>query len=669
MICTSIRNKSLEEVLTIMDDPFVEMAEIRADLCNFSQEDLQELIETCEKPLLISCHVDPTLRGEEKFNRWEAVKDLLLAAIESGASFVDLDLNAPAHVSQEIQKKCKNSGTRLIRSLHDYEKTPDTTLIRQAILRCFRYGADIAKIACKANSAEDVARLQGFYETLLEDNRAIQASQLVLISMGELGSQARVDCLRYGAPFTFASYDEPTAEGQLNFEQMHAKVYGDWLGVHKTDFQVPCSKSYAQRAIIAAALSEGTSHLHGFTPCEDSLAAIEVARKLGANVRRQGGTIRIDGIGPVAPGSLNLSTLNVKESGLLARLCIPLSAVLSQEETRIEGTGTLLDRPMKGANDIMAAFGILLENDRKHSDLQSYVPLKVKGKFYPGRAEIPGTAGSQLISGLLMALPLCPADSQLFVSDPKSIPYMFMTQDILRRFGIKVGCELEGNAKMLEEQDWSYCNGIDFKIKGGQRYQATNLDIEADWSSAAAFLTYGALFGEAEVSGLNTDSIQADITILDILSDAGACISYDEDTVSVKRAPLQAFEYDLNNAPDLIPLAALLAAFCPGQSTIAGVQRLRNKESDRAEAILNTLSQMGVTARINGDELRVIGEGLTQRFTAGHLLKGGQYTSYHDHRMVMILSLAQMAADSRIEIDDTQCIAKSFPEFFENLIL
>ncbi len=669
MICTSIQNKSIEEVLTILDDPFVEMAEIRLDLCNYNKEDLQELIETCEKPILVSCHVDPSLKGEDKFNKWEAVKDLFGAAIESGVSFLDLDINAPVHVSQEIQKGCKNSGTRLIRSFHDYEKTPDADFIRQIILRCFRYGADIAKVACKANSEEDVKTLQGFYETLLENNQFIKASDLLLISMGGLGTEARVDCLKHGAPFTFASYDAPTAEGQLSFEQMHERVYGDWLGVHKKDFHVPSSKSCAQRAIIAAALAEGTSHLHGFTPCEDSLAAIDVARKLGANVRRQGETIKIEGIGPVAPESLDLSALNVKESGLLARLCIPLSAVLSKNETRIEGTGTLLSRPLKGASDIMAAFGILLESEKKHSDLQCYVPLTVKGKFYPGTAEIPGSAGSQLISGLLMALPLCSTDSQLFVSDPKSIPYMFMTQDILRRFGVKVGCELEGNAKMLEQQDWSYCNGINFKIRGGQQFKATDLDIEADWSSAAAFLTYGALFGEAEVAGVNTESIQADITILDILSDAGACISYDEDVVSVKRAPLQAFEYDLNNAPDLIPLAALLAAFCPGQSTIAGVQRLRNKESDRAEAILKTLTQMGVTARINGDELRVIGEGLTQRFTAGHLLKGGQYSSYHDHRMVMVLSLAQMAADSPIEIDDTLCVAKSFPGFFEEMTL
>ena len=669
MICTSIVNKSVDEVFSIMDDPFIEMGEIRLDLCDYTGQELQELIEYCEKPLLISCHVDPALRGEEKNKAWEHAFNLYNIAIESGASFIDLDINAPAQISQAIQKSCRNGGTRLIRSFHDYEKTPERTLLKQTILRGFRYGADIVKIACKANTQEDVTRLQGFYDTLLEDNHTIKAENLILISMGSLGAQERVDCLKKGAPLTFAYYDTPCAEGQFSFEQMHEKVYGQWRGVHKKDFHAPCSKSYAQRSIIAAALSEGTSTLRSFTPCDDSLSAIEVARKLGAKVKRHSDTIKIEGIGPLRTESMEIDSLNVGESGLLARLCIPISAVLSKKETLIDGTRTLLDRPLKGASDIMAAFGVLLENKVKRTDNQNYIPLGVKGRFYPGTAELPGEAGSQLISGLLMALPLCQTDSQMFISEPKSIPYMFMTQDILKQFGIKTACELEGNAKMLEQQDWSYCNGIHFKVRGAQQYKAAEIDLEADWSAAAAFLTYGALFGEAEVDGLNTDSIQADITILDILSDAGACISHDDDVVSVKRSVLQAFEYDLNNAPDLIPLASLLAAFCPGQSTIAGVQRLRSKESDRAEAILKTLSQMGVEAHINGDELRVNGMSLSQRFLSGHLLKGGHYSSFHDHRMVMMLSIAQMGADSAIEIDDTDCVSKSFPRFFEEMTL
>ena len=669
MICTSLQGKNLEDILGIMDDPFVEMAEVRADLNPLDEKDWVELVETCEKPLIFSFHIEPSLRGEEKAREWNRMLKLYNSVIESGISFVDLDINAPVHVSQSIQKLCKHSGTRLIRSFHDFDGTPTNTLLQQTILRCFRYGADIAKIVCKAESAEDVANLQSIYDTLLENNHSIQAHHLVLISMGPLGEKARVECIAKGAPFTYAFYDTPTAEGQLSYEQVHEAIYKDWRGVHKSDFNAPCSKSFAQRAIMAAALSEGTSHLTKFTPCEDSLSAIEVARALGAKVTRRGENIKIEGIGARTPESMEIESLNVGESGLLARLCIPLSATLSSCDTLIEGRGTLLERPLKGASDIMAAFGILLMNESEHRDSQNHIPLRVKGKFYPGRAELPGAGGSQLISGLLMSLPFFDRDSDLFVSEPKSIPYMFITQDILGRFGIKIGSELEGDKKMLEEQDWSYCNGIHFHVKGKQHFKAADIELESDWSAAACFLTYGALFGEAEVQGLNTNSLQADITILDILSDAGACVAYDEDVVSVKRAPLQAFEYDLNNAPDLIPIASLLAAFCPGESTIAGVQRLQNKECDRAAAILDTLTRMGVSARIIGDELRVKGMSVSRRFATGKLLKGGKYSSFHDHRMVMMLSIAQMAADSPIEIDDKNCVSKSFPDFFEELKL
>ncbi|MGN1226962.1 MAG: 3-phosphoshikimate 1-carboxyvinyltransferase [Candidatus Cryptobacteroides sp.] len=662
MICISLQKKTAEEILSIMDDPFVEMAEIRADLCALSPQELADVIESEEKPILVSYHCG----GKED---WPKAESYLVAAIEAGVRFVDLDHAAPVNVSKYIQSLCRENACTLVRSYHDYDRTPDTKFLKQTLLRAFRYGADIAKLACKAKSPEDVERMMGIYDSLLEDNRSISAEQLLLISMGELGKEARKTALQKGAPFMFANYDEPSAEGQIQYEEMHEWLYGDWRGVHKADFHAPCSKSFAQRAIIAAALAEGESRLSGFGACEDSLSAIEVARKLGAKVSRRADKLRIQGIGPVSERSLSVDKLNVGESGLLTRLCIPLMAALNSQDTLIEGRGTLLGRPLNKANDIMAAFGILLQNQSEHKDRQIYVPLSVKGKFFPGTAEISGSAGSQLISGLLMSLPLCSSNSTLFVSEPKSIPYMFITQDVLKRFGVKISCELEGDSKMLEKQDWSYCNGIYFKIKGGQQFKASDIALEGDWSAAAAFLCYGALFGEAEVSGLNTNSIQADITILDILSDAGACVSYDEEVVSVKRAPLQAFSYDLNNAPDLIPLASLLAAFCPGESIIYGVQRLKNKESDRAQAILQTLTQMGVETRILADEIRIKGMGLSQRFASGNLLKGGKYSSFHDHRMVMLLSIAQMVADSPIEIDDKDCVSKSFPNFFEELSL
>ena len=658
MICVSLKDKNLEEIYEILDDPHVEMAEVRLDLCPLNDDDLEELAESAEKPILFSIHG----------LGWEEMDRRLSIAIEAGADYVDLPLDAPAPLSQKIQKLCRENGTRLIRSYHDFDSVPDTEMLTQIVLRAFRYGADIAKVACKVNSEEEARQFISQYDHFSKEHN-ISPEKLLLIPMGEAGSEARVEILKHGAPFSFAYYDAPTAEGQMGYEEMYSKVYGDWLGVHKSDFEAPCSKSYAQRAIIAAALAEGTSHLDGYSPCGDSQSAIEVAKALGAKVHRRADRLTIEGIGPVKPGSMDIKNLNVGESGLLARLCIPLMAVLSKSETAIQGNGTLLNRPLNDANDIMASFGVLLKNEKRHPDNRCYIPLQIEGQIIPGNAEIPGSAGSQLISGLLMALPLCKGNIHLKVNEPKSIPYMFLTMDVLKEFGVKIRCELEGDAEMLDAQDWNYCDAVDFTIKGGQNYKATELNLEKDWSAAACFLTYGALFGEARIQNINMQSTQADISILDVLSDAGAAISFLDDEVSVKRGPMHNFQYDLNNAPDIIPLTCLVAAFCPGESVIFGADRLRTKESDRAEAILQTLLKMGVEMHIQGDEIHVNGMSLSQRMLTGKLLKGGKYSSFHDHRMVMLLSIAQKGADSPIEIDDTECVAKSFPDFFERMEL
>lgn len=131
------------------------------------------------------------------------------------------------------------------------------------------------------------------------------------------------------------------------------------------------------------------------------------------------------------------------------------------------------------------------------------------------------------------------------------------------------------------------------------------------------------------------------------------------------KAPLEAFETDLNNAPDLFPVVAVLAAFCAGESSISGVGRLVSKESNRAEAILEVLEQMGVEARVEGDDMLICGESLSSRLLSGRLLRGGQFSSRHDHRMVMALKLASIATESPIVIDDEACVGKSFPGFLE----
>ena len=878
MICTSIQYKSYEEILDILQDPHVELAEIRLDRCDLKDKEIEELFSETDTPLIATCRIAELARTapgalatsrRPGYIRGAAPNDAgeglpapaereaerrLSIAIQAGARFADLELEASADFSKRFRALCHECGTEIIRSWHDFEGTPDLEYLKMIQARCYRYGADIAKIVTTCRNASDAATILALYgpedsrpvqpqtgetafadgvpprigetvhgmeglpenrpeigETVQgmeglpqnEDDEVCKVSQnsghltqnrpktcevsqnqghltqfgeglpvsterLIAFGMGQEGRATRIECLKRGAPFTYAclTEEDATAPGQIQVDRLFQRVYAGLPapgGFYRNDLEVPASKSFAQRAIIAAALAEGRSHLSRYTPCADSEAAIAVARAIGARVRLDGSTLSIDGIGAcllperqrhsegrgtfgaaslkatesrtpeqsqafgaaslkatesrtpgqrhsegrgasgaeplmtqakaclaqpcAAPAAhpLNLSEIHAGESGLLTRLLIPLLAVLNEGPATITGEKTLSNRPLKGVSDIMASFGVLVKEHK--------VPITVHGNIIPGTAEISGKDGSQLISGLLMALPFCAKPSTLLISDPKSIPYMFITCDLLKKFGIRISSEMEGDAAMIEQQDWSACTGITFKIKGGQRYHAADIDLEGDWSAAANFLVAGAIFGNAEVHGLETDSIQADLAIADIIVQAGAIVSELDDAVCVSKAPLEGFEADLNNAPDLFPIVSILAAFSDGMSRISGLGRLVGKESNRAEAILGILRRLGVNAQEDGDDLLVWGENLASRALNGRLLKGGKFSSLGDHRLAMALKVASIGASpatayglakaladasapaggiapsdkaAPIVIDNPACVAKSFPDFFES---
>ena len=716
MICTTIQNRTLEEIIGLLEgsEPRIQMAEIRLDRCPLDIEEIESLFSSSDTPLVATCRVVDDGNGT-----WEEAEEKLTAAVEAGAAFLDLEIEAPKEVGKRLRRACTEYGTTMIRSSHFFAGTPSDDVLRNTVEKCRKFGGEIVKIAAMAKSGEDVARVLGLYS---QEQTSQRQAELIAFSMGETGRASRLECLRLGSPFTYAALNgnEAAAPGQWTYSEMIAAVYGERRPLHcDTALNMPASKSFAQRAIIAAALADGESRLEGYSPCGDNEAAIEVAKALGAEVRVEAAGVRSDlsdsstdtATGTTltikdAGSSLNMpDKLNVGESGLLTRLMIPIVAALGKgQPIEIDGCGTLPARPLKGASEIMAGFGTVLRPLNPAPEV--HVPLTVQGPLLPGKTSISGKGGSQLISGLLMALPLLPEDSTLHIHDPKSIPYMFITADVLRRFGIRIGSEMEGGEDFLETQDWSLCTGITFKIKGGQKYSPAAFDIEGDWSAAANFLVAGALFGDVRLTGLDTTSLQADISIMDILMEAGASLSQIDDEpqdgitndgssrneatdaasnktsdnedapeanapqghrglITAQKAPLRAFDTDLNNCPDLFPIVSILAAFCHGRCNIQGFKRLASKESDRGTAILNMLTQMGVSASASGDTLTIDGESVESRLLNGHLLKGGEYTSSHDHRMAMALTVASWCADTPIIIDDTSCVAKSFPAFLD----
>lgn len=680
MICCSIQNKSFREIEQLLKT--VEMAEIRLDLCDLDDEQIEKLF-ISDTPLIATCRA-----SDGDFHRTER---LLTLAIKAGARYADLEIEAPKPVSKRIAQACAEWGTTLIRSYHNFECTPSLDELRSIVDRCRHHDGQVVKIVTTALSAEDAAVVESLYNYYT-------AESLVAFAMGAEGRESRLDCLRKGAPFSYAavSETEATASGQFTYGQMWEKVYGSRKLLNFGKIRVPASKSFAQRAIVAAAIADGTSVLKGYTSCGDSDAALLLAKSLGATVVKKRGaagtsTLEITGIA-AAPGCIGaegVSSVHVGESGLLTRLMVPLCCELFADGAVIEGTGTLLNRPLQGIKAAVRALGgnveaALCDGDGNavcdghicggtlapnavEADDALTVPLKVTGPLKGGRAELDGSKSSQLVSGALMALPLCARNSTLSVQNPTSIPYIYMTMDLLRKFGVKVRSEMYGGHQLLD-RDWDKCTDILLKIKENQRYKAAVLDIEGDWSAASVFLAAGAVFGEVALEGLDTSSIQADLTMLDLLMDAGASLSQLDEptgTIVARKSPLQAIRADLSNSPDLFPVLSVFCAFCQGRSQLRGVHRLLHKESNRADGILAMLTRLGVPAQIKDDDLFVSGESLDSRIMNARLLRGGAYTSSHDHRMVMALRLAELGADSPIGIDDTACVAKSFPGFNE----
>lgn len=393
----------------------------------------------------------------------------------------------------------------------------------------------------------------------------------------------------------------------------------------------PCSKSYAQRALAASLLSAETSILHNIEFCDDTRSALRCIEALGARIGQPDvHTLSIHG--GLHPQS---DTLSVGESGLATRLFTPIAA-LCDTPIRIEGSGTLLHRPMDMLTEALQRLGA------SATDCNGRLPLEVHGPLRGGMAEVDGSVSSQFVTGLLLALPLAREDSTLHIRNAVSVPYIEMTVDTAARFGVEI-CH----------NDYS-----EFYIPGNQRYRATDFIIEGDWSAAAMLLVAGATAGQVTVDNISMLSRQADTAICEALVRAGAAVIDEPHAITAAHRPLRAFEFDATHCPDLFPALAALAASCEGESIILGTSRLRHKECDRAEAIREEYGKLGIRVDLTEED--------TMRIRGGRL-RGGGVRSHDDHRMAMSLAVAALRAEAPVEIAGAECVAKSYPRFFEEL--
>ncbi len=403
------------------------------------------------------------------------------------------------------------------------------------------------------------------------------------------------------------------------------------------------SKSMTQRAYAAALLHKGKTIIYHAGSSEDENAALHIIQQLGAKlldtdlpILESGAILSVtsNGVYPVS------KTINCGESGLAARLFTPIAA-LSNEAITIEGTGSLLQRQMTGIEDALGQLTVSIQGFNGH------LPLTVNGPIVPGNLQINAEDGSQLLSGLLFALSSCAIKPvTIKVSGLKSSPYIDMTLDVLKVFG-----------RPVEHTDYK-----EFRINPATFSHNENIEItiEGDWSSAAAMLVAGAVAGQVTIQNLNINSKQADRAILDVLETAGAVVVIEGDSVSVKRSPLRSFDFDATHCPDLFPVLSILAACCNGDSTITGVHRLFNKESNRAESISEMLMSFDVPYSIEDDALCIRGV---------RKLQGTVIDSFHDHRIVMAAAIGALRAGSRVDILNAESVNKSYPGFFADLSL
>jgi 3-phosphoshikimate 1-carboxyvinyltransferase len=395
------------------------------------------------------------------------------------------------------------------------------------------------------------------------------------------------------------------------------------------DVKAPPSKSMTQRAIAAALLADGQSVLLNPSYCDDSLAAMSIAVSLGARVEPQADRMKITG-----SGELKEKKLNCGESGLAIRLFSPVAALFDAEIT-MTGAGSLKKRPMNMIGDALNQMGV------KCSSADGFLPLTIRGPLKGGYCEIDGSLSSQLLSGLLMSLPLADDNSVIKVHNLKSKPYIDMTLGVLRDFGI-----------MITNEKYEL-----FRIPGQQKYLPVTYEIESDWSGGSFLLVAGAINGDLQVSGLRTDSFQSDMAILKAFERAGAIMKISGGKVEISKSDLEAFEFDATESPDLFPPLVALASYCKGITKLKGASRLTHKESDRASALSEEFGKMNIKVEISDDYLIV----------TGGKVKGARVNSHDDHRIAMAAAVAALGASDTVFIKDSHCIAKSYPGFFEDL--
>lgn len=403
--------------------------------------------------------------------------------------------------------------------------------------------------------------------------------------------------------------------------------------------EIPPSKSVSHRAIISAALAKGESKIQNVLMSQDMIATCKAMESLGALIDYQEEadhrfTLTIDGRATV---TLKNNQIDCKESGSTLRFLIPL-LLLQDQAVTITGQGRLVTRPLKPYYDIFDEKEISYKHLKNDCDL----PLSLAGKLRPGRYQIDGNVSSQFITGLMFALPLLKGDSQICLNGPlESKPYIDITIDVLKDFGIAITID----------------NNQNYYIKGNQSYQTCDYRIEGDFSQAAFYLVAGTIGQKLLSKDIKLTSHQGDKVIVEIIKKMGGIIEQSDQGLLAKPAKTKGIVIDVSQCPDLLPVLGVLASMSQGESRMIKGQRLRFKESDRLKTTAALINQLGGKAIETADGLII--HGITK-------FRGGRVESDNDHRIAMAAAIASIASDSPVILEGADAVNKSYPHFWDD---
>jgi 3-phosphoshikimate 1-carboxyvinyltransferase len=407
------------------------------------------------------------------------------------------------------------------------------------------------------------------------------------------------------------------------------------------EINLPGSKSLSNRALLLAALAEGTTKITNLLESDDTRHMLNALKQLGIiyTLSEDKTECKVTG-NAGAIHSANLQELFLGNAGtamrpLCAALCLGTGAYLLTGEPRMK------ERPIGHLVDALREAGAKIS----YQENEGYPPLLIEANgLSGGNVKIDGAISSQFLTALLLAAPLAKEDMIItIIGELVSKPYIDITLHIMKEFGVDV---VNDNYKT-------------FSIKGGQTYKAVEtFMVEGDASSASYFLAAAAIKGgTVKVTGIGKKSIQGDVLFVDVLEKMGAVVEWGDDFVSVSKGELHAIDMDFNHIPDAAMTIATTALFVEGTTTLRNIYNWRVKETDRLFAMATELRKVGAEVEEGEDYLKI---------TAPKVLKHAAIDTYDDHRMAMCFSLLALDPVS-VTINEPECTAKTFPTYFEVL--